>query len=443
MTAISSCIVIGVFLAVIRPSVLNPKIYQGVRIEGVDLSGCSQEDAAKLLKIWQEERHNQVMMLKLGERIFKLEATDIDLDFDVQNALAASWNYGRDGSWWQRLKKIRDARDNGYYISVGVMYNEIKLNRLLEEWKNQLDRPARNATISMETGEVVSEQQGYQLDINELRTLILQSFLQSEGTVVNFPLTILEPEVTTNSLMRMNIHELISSYTTAFNQQDINRSTNIKLAASKVNGQIVYPGATFSFNDNVGPRDKSSGFKEAMEIVDGEFVTGVGGGICQLSSTLYNAAILANLYIAERYNHSKALSYVPVGRDATVVFGILDFKFINNTASPLMIAAQVNGDQLMVGIFGQQSLAEKVEIITKNQKTILPVLRKEQDNSLYVGETKLEKEGKAGISVVVIRLVRLKGQTIKQEILSTDCYPAEDTLLKVGTKIPPFANQIP
>lgn len=443
MTAISSCIVIGIFLAVMMPSLLNPKIYQGVRIEGADLSGCSQEDAAKLLKIWQDKRHNQVIMLNLGERIFKLEAKDIDFDVDVQNALTDSWNYGRDGSWWQRLKKIREAEENGYYIPVGVTYNEIKLNRLLEEWQNQIERPARNATLSMATGGVVSEQQGYKLEINELRTLILQSFLQSEDTVVNFPLTILEPGVTADSLMCMNIHELLSAYTTVFNHQDINRSTNIKLAASKVNGQIIYPGATFSFNDTVGPREKSYGFKEAMEIVDGEFVPGVGGGICQLSSTLYNAVILANLDIVERYNHSKVLSYVPVGRDATVVFGILDFKFINNTASPLMIAAEVNEDRLMVGVFGQQSLTDKIEIITKNQKKILPVIRKEQNDNLYVGETKLEKEGKEGISITVIRIVRLKGKIIKQEILSNDCYPAEDALLKVGTKTPPFADYIP
>ena len=339
------------------------------------------------------------------------------------------------------MKKIRVAKTTAYDILPNVKYNETKLNQLITEWRGQIERPARNATLSIRAGGIIPAEQGYRLESEALRPLILQSFTKNEDVFVSLPVTTLDPEVTVADLVSAGIHEVRSQYTTVFNEQDDNRVANIKLAAERVNGHILYPKEVFSFNDIVGPRDKSSGFKEAMEIADGEFVPGVGGGICQLSSTLYNAVILANLDIVERYNHSKALSYVPLGRDATVVFGLLDFKFVNNTTEPLMVMAEVNGNELIVGILGQHHITEKVEIIATEQEKILPTIVKEPDESLYLGETKLERAGKPGVSLTIMRVVRLKGQIIKQEILSKDSYPAEDALLKVGAKSPPFVEK--
>ena len=310
MTAISSCIVV-VLLCFVIHSLLYPKIYQGVKVDGIDLSGCSQEEAAELVMAWQEERQRQMITFSFGEIQFQLKGMDIDFTMNTHNALLTAWSYGRDGSWWERIKKIKNAKQQGYQVPVDIQYNEVKLNALIEEWQSCIQRPARNATISMATGKIIQEQQGYHLEVDELRTLIVEVFTKSKDVVKNLPITILYPEVTADELEGANIHETLSVYTTTFNRQDSNRGVNIKLAAQQINGCILYPGEIFSFNDIVGPREKSYGFKEGMEIVDGEFVPGIGGGVCQLSSTLYNAVILANLDIVERYTHSKVLSYVP------------------------------------------------------------------------------------------------------------------------------------
>lgn len=368
-------------------------------------------------------------------------ATSIDFAVSSDEALEAAWHYGHDGSWWERIKRIRAAQEQPYDISIGIQYDEEKLNHLIAQWQSKIERPARNATIRMATGAIVPEQQGYRLEVDTLRSMILQSLMKNEDATITLPVTNLYPEVSATDLASMGIHEVISTYTTVFDSQNDNRVANIKLAATKVNGRILYPGKTFSFNDVVGPREKSYGFKEAIEIADGEFVPGVGGGICQLSSTLYNAVILANLDIVERYNHSRTLPYVPAGRDATVAFGTLDFKFVNNLAEPLLIVAEVHGNELMVGIFGQHPMAEKVDIVAVNQEAILPQIINQQDDSLYLGETKLEKQGIPGVAVTIMRVVRLKGQLVKQEILSKDRYLAEDTILNFGTKIPPLAKK--
>jgi len=442
MTAISSAILISLSLIFLMPSLSYPNVYKGVSVEGMDLSGCSREEVAQLLSLWRKEYRDKKIVLYYGKMVFKVDAASIDFDIDVDAALDTVFSYGRNGSWWERIKQIQIAEQNGYNISLSPAYNELKLNAQIEEWQGIIERPARNATLSMITGGLIPEQQGCRLETDALRPLVLNAFMKSEDNVVALPVMTLYPEVTAGDIANSGISQALSVYTTVFNNQDINRTANIKLAAWKANGHIIYPGKIFSFNEIVGPREKVYGFKEATEIVDGEFVTGIGGGICQLSSTLYNVVILANLNIVERYNHSKPLSYVPLGRDATVVFDTLDFKFVNNTSGPLMIMAEVNGNKLMVGIFGQSPISESVEIISVEQELIPPEIIKKQDDSLYLGEFKIDKQGKPGYAVTTVRVVRSGGQEVKREVLSKDRYLPDNTIIKVGTQIPPFARKI-
>jgi len=441
MTAISIVILISLMFIFLMPSLSYPNIYKGVAVGGVDISGLNRQEVMQLLSFCQQVHHDKKIVLSYGEIVFNIDAASIDFDIDVDSTLDAAFSYGRDGSWWERITKIRAAAQNGYNIPLGAKYNAVKLDVLIEQWQGLIERPASNATLSMTTGGLIPEQQGCRLDGETLRPLVVDAFIKSEDNVIALPVTTLYPEVTVADMARNGISQALSVYTTVFNTQDLNRTANIKLAALKVNGHIIYPGTIFSFNKIVGPREKAYGFKEALEIVDGEFVPGIGGGICQLSSTLYNVVLLANLEIVERYNHSKPLSYVPLGRDATVAFDALDFKFTNNTSRPLMIMAEVNGNKLMVGIFGQSAMAETVEIMSLDKELIPPGIIKKQDDLLYLGETKLEIQGKPGYAVTTLRVVRSGGQEIKREIVSTDRYLPDDTIIKVGTQIPPFARK--
>ena len=442
MTATGFFVVVFISLIFLSYFLSYPKVYKGVAVEGVDLGGRSREEVVATLVSWQKEYHEKYIMIHYGDREVKVDASSIDLDVDVNAMLDEIFNYGRRGSWWERITNIYTSAKDGYPISLDVKYNEDKLNYLLEQWKEIIECPPRNATYNMVTGKIIPQELGYRLESDILGLLLLDSFKKTMDSPVILPVETLYPETTVEDIMNNGIRETLSTYTTIFNKQDNNRVENIKLAARKTNGHILYPGKVFSFNEVVGPRQKVYGFKEALEIIDGEFVPGVGGGICQVSSTLYNAAILANLDIVERYNHSKPLSYVPLGRDATVFFGELDFKFANNTSKPVMIITQVDDNKLIVGILGQRPLAETIEIKTVNQETIPPEIVRKPDTSLYIGETKIDKQGKPGYLVTTLRLVRSKGREIAREVLSKDTYLADDTIIKVGTQRPPFAENI-
>jgi vancomycin resistance protein YoaR len=308
------------------------KVYKGAMIEGVDVSGYNREEVVQLLSAWQKQYHNKTIILQYGDTKFKVDAASIDLDIDINATADEVWNYGRRGSWWERLEIIKTGWKEGYPISLVIKYNQNKLNSLVDHWKEKIDRPSRNAVFDLWTGTIIPHEQGYTLEDDILRPQLLETFKKSDSNnTILLPVKAINPKITVDNLTNAGIHEMLSSYTTVFKNEDANRTDNIKLAALKTNGTLLYPGSIFSFNEIVGPREKECGFKEALEIVDGEFVPGIGGGICQVSSTLYNAVLLANLDIVERSNHSRPLSYVPLGQDATVAYDALDFKFSNNT----------------------------------------------------------------------------------------------------------------
>ena len=429
----------AVLVYLLQPFFWN-RVYAGVTLEGVDVGGHSREEIIQILSLCQQEQGTKQLAIYYGDTIFRIDPGSIDFDLDIDATVDEVWHFGRKGSPWERVKNIRTALKEGYRIPVKVRYNENKLDQLMEQWKDTIDRPARNATLSIVTGGIIPQEQGRKLEVEKLRPLVVQALKSPDVDNVPLPVALLYPSITVGDLSRTGIRELVGKYSTTFDDKDVNRTTNIKIAANKVNGHIIYPGETFSFNEIVGPREKEYGFKEALEFVDGELVPGIGGGICQVSSTIYNAALLANLAIVERYKHAKPLGYVPMGRDATVVFGALDFKFPNNTASPLMIIAEIEGNKLNVGLFGQSRLKETVEIMATDRQVIPPAIVKQPDNSLFLGETKVDKQGKPGYQITTIRVVRLDGREIKREVLAKDRYQPENTIIKVGSKMPSFAN---
>ncbi|CUH97730.1 hypothetical protein P22_3874 [Propionispora sp. 2/2-37] len=418
----------------------SPRVYAGVTIEGVAVGGHRQDEVAQLLEVWRKEQQKRKIIVRYGQKYFPLTAENIDLDLDSSAMLNEVWNYGRDGFWWTRLKNIQEAREQGYRVPMRIKYNEDKLARYIEIWKAAVERTPRNATLSILSGEIITQQQGIRLEAAAAEPAVIQGFLAGDETVF-LPVIPVQPDITVADISRLAIKRPWGVYTTSFQGGDANRVANIRVAVDKINGTVISPGETFSFNDIVGPREISRGFKPAPELVNGELVPGVGGGICQVSSTLYNAALLSDLPVIERHNHSKPLGYVPLGRDATVVFGVLDFKFINDTLAPIMIVAEVQEDKLCVGILGKTKLDKSVELVSAQKKTIPPPELKREDDQLYLGETEVENPGKPGYEITIMRVVRHKGQELRRETVSKDNYLPENKIIKIGTQLPPFAKK--
>ena len=214
------------------------------------------------------------------------------------------------------------------------------------------------------------------------------------------PLKILYPNVTTNMIGTEAFPDLLSTYSTKYSTRDKDRTTNLQLAANKINGTVLMPGEIFSYNQVVGERTIAAGYKEAPIYVSGEVVDGLGGGICQITSTLYNAVLYANLGIVSRSNHQFVPSYVTASRDATVVYGAIDFKFKNTRDYPIKITCSVSNGIATFNIYGLRNDNEyDVEI-----------------SSRVTGTTS------SAIYSEAYRILKQNGQVVKSELLSRDTY---------------------
>ena len=219
----------------------------------------------------------------------------------------------------------------------------------IEKIYNEIHKNAVDAHYDSATHVVYPEENGldFSITLEEAKAMLTEG--KEEYTI---PLKTLKPNVTTNMIGMEAFPNLLSTFSTRYPASNRDRTTNLRLAAGKVNGTVVLPGQTFSYNSVVGERTIAAGYKEAAVYQDGQVVQGLGGGICQISTTLYNAALYANLDIVERRNHQFVPSYVGAGRDATVVYGSQDFKFKNNRNYAIKITCSVEGGVATFNIYG-------------------------------------------------------------------------------------------
>lgn len=220
----------------------------------------------------------------------------------------------------------------------------------IEKIHNEIYKEPVNAYYTTNPFTVYPSENGldFNISVDEAKTLI-SSESKEEYTI---PLKTIYPSVTTNMIGTEAFPDQLSSFSTKYSTRDTDRTTNLRLAANKVNGTVLMPGETFSYNKIVGARTIAAGYKEAPIYVSGKVVDGLGGGICQISSTIYNAVIYANLDIVQRSNHQFIPSYVTASRDATVVYGSIDFQFKNNRNYPIKIICSVSGGVASCQIFG-------------------------------------------------------------------------------------------
>jgi len=232
-------------------------------------------------------------------------------------------------------------------------------------------------------------------------------------------------------IKKYHLNNIISTYTTYFNLSQSKRVCNIKLAIEEINGKVIMPQEVFSFNETVGARLKERGYQKATEIINGELVEGIGGGICQVSSTLYNTVLLADLKVTERRHHSQPVNYVPLGRGATVYYNQIDFKFKNNTGYPVMILAKVVNNQLTISLLGE-SKEEQIKIVTSKPEIISKEVIVKLDSSLPLGVKKVIQKGRDGIKIKVKKIISRGGRIIKTEDVSYDIYLPRRTIIKAN-----------
>ncbi|MFZ3577577.1 VanW family protein [Virgibacillus sp. DJP39] len=252
----------------------------------------------------------------------------------------------------QEIRKIELAKYELSYLNSYFINNK-ELGSLSNKINEDIYKAPVNATLNKK-GEINKEKLGIGLDRHKFQLLFLKSFYSGKTTTIEIPTKKVYPHVDTELLSEIKENK-IGHYVTYYKKSNKERTHNIKLAAAAINNSVVFPGATFSFNKVVGKRTKERGYKRAPVIVKGEIAEDIGGGICQVSSTLYNAVSLKGVQIVERYSHSRSVPYVPPGKDATVSWWGPDFVFKNIYNQPILIRAKSFEGKMEIGIFSSSS----------------------------------------------------------------------------------------
>lgn len=303
----------------------------------------------------------------------------------------------------------------------------------------QVAKAAKDAYVDNTVEPVVyhKHELGITFDKEELRTLLVKEENKAEGKVIEFNLTTTKPSVTIQDITKDLYRDTLGTYTSSFSDSGANRASNVNLGAKMLNGTIVMPGETFSFNKVMGDCGLASrGFKAASVFKAGKIVYEVGGGICQISSTLYIAALHANLGIVSRENHALPVAYVPASLDATVYYPYLDFKFKNTRNYPIKIVASTTSSRkLTISICGTKEDVEyEVELTSQKTGSIAPRVNYQNDSSLEKGKTKVIQSGAYGYTSVAYKIVKLNGNVISKTLLSSDSYGSMPKIVAVGTK---------
>ncbi|MGI6776844.1 MAG: VanW family protein [Acetivibrionales bacterium] len=433
-------IAIFLFLVVYTINLLGRKtFYDGISVEGIDISGLSIIQAKELIdKRIEYKYRDKKIKLYNSQDLWTIQFNDISLIFHTEKALSQAYGIGRKGNIFNRIYRIFDIKTNKVDIGLECTYDREKTENILQAIKKQVDIKGKNASIKVNGRQLSFEKEtiGKSLDIKKTLLLLDDSIKGKRFDDIALPINNEVPEITYDGIK--DINSFISSFSTAFNANNNNRTYNIKLACERINGKLVLPGKVFSMDTELGPRSIENGYKEAPVIFNKELIEGIGGGVCQVTTTLYVAVLKAGLDILERSPHSLPLGYVEPGQDATIAENTIDFKFKNNSSYPICIGAEVKGNRAIISIIGKEdSEAMTIELKSEVLETYMPEEPEYiPDDNVPAGKEIVIQEERKGYRVAVYReFYSSSGELVKREKVSEDVYRPVRGRIKVNESL--------
>ncbi|WP_071027618.1 VanW family protein [Peptoniphilus raoultii] len=412
-------------------------IYSGVKVSGIKLTNLSKAEAYDLIKSKGDEIiATRDLKFIDGENVYVYPISDFGYSLNYEKAIEEAYNQGRSDSKLNNFFRVSVGNLKPVNIKLEESYDHDKTEKLVEDLQEKIYVKAQDAALFVspeKTIEIVKEVPGRYLEKSETLNLIKDNLL--EGGEIKLPIYKIEPKVMSTDFG--GIDKLIGEFSTNYEKSEQNRKDNIAKGASFFNGKLVRSGEEVSFNKTIGEITEETGFKTAGVIVNGEFDRGVGGGICQVSTTLYNALLRSDLEIIERSNHTRPISYVPLGTDAAVASGYKDLIFKNNTKHPIYLLAKANGTDLDFMIFGNGVDRDyQVNIVPKLKDVIEPKTKEKYTEDMEVGESIVEKKGSKGYSYVTFKEILKNDEVIRTEEISKSYYSPQDRVVLVGDRDP-------
>lgn len=328
--------------------VTNIKIYQGIYIEDIPVGGYTRDEAERVVLDYLRNLSYNLLTIKYETFTWNVNFSEIII-CDIKKAVEKACIYELNDRFVSRLLTESKLRQGPQRIKIQIDLKKDAFNNLLKDIKDKVQLKAEDAYFYLESGhiKIQEDQQGVVIDEKILKEDIIEAFLKGKQEIY-LKTHFINAHITLNELETLDIKEKIAEFTTYFNPKQYNRSQNIRLAAQSINGYILHVGKVFSFNEVVGERTPEKGYKTATIFIGDKAVPGIGGGVCQVSSTIYNVALLLGFDIIERQSHTLPVNYVPPGQDATVEYNQIDLKFRNTGNTPIVFFTLLENNKLTV-----------------------------------------------------------------------------------------------
>lgn len=425
-------IMLGTILVLLSTSgcsyIPTENISYGVYYNDTDLSNTPKNELSARLQELNAKVSHTVSINIGNNRTHQASYYDLGIQVDTDALAKEISSYGYEEDLWTLLSHRFHAFYYGQHFTSQYKLDEVKGKTYLTELAKTIDTPGHNAYLSLENGQVVFHpaKEGKRIDIDATLQKIKDK-LQTGESIDSISMVFTTRNtvnVTDTDLKPLNT--VLASFTTEYDPNNESRTHNIQLASDKINGTLIKPGATFSFNDVVGERTAEAGYDDAPVMIDGKLVPGIGGGICQVSSTIFNTALLSGMNIVERTPHFEPVGYIQAGRDATVAWGYLDFKFKNPYQQSVYILSVMNHGTLTIYIIGTaQDKPKNVSISVGDRSEIPNKTITRIDSSLKQKEV---QEGHVGLKMNTYRTITY-GNWVTQTDSFESVYDPVDTII--------------
>jgi len=414
-------------------------INNGIYIAGIDVSGMTAEDATTAVESYVKDLGSKTVTLMIDTNAVKVTANDLGMEWTNQEIIEEAVNLGKTGNIIQRYKALKDLENESKEYEVEISFDNEAIQNVVNSKCLAFDVEPKDASIKRESGQFVitDGQTGIGVDVDSSVKLVEDSLSQwnREDTSIDLAVEVVEPKITKDSLSK--VKDVLGTFTTSFASSSSSRAANVENGAKLVNGSILLPGETFSTYETITPFTAENGYYLAGSYLQGQVVDSFGGGICQVSTTLYNAVLRAELQIDERHNHSMIVSYVDPSADAAISESAgKDFKFTNTTEYPIYIESTTGGRKITFNIYGCETrdANRKIEFKSETLTTTEPVgVKYVIDNTMLFGQQKQTQAPHTGYTAKLSKYVYVNGKQTEVVEINDSTYKAEQAYISVGT----------
>ncbi len=436
------CVLIGAFaLQETDTYASERKIPVGITIDNIDVGGMTYDEAMETVDEYISESAGKTIELDVDGKKAAVKAEELGYFWENTGIVEEAAGYCREGNIIQRYKEAKDIEKNGIHYDIKIQINEEELRKTIDEKCGVYNVPHVNARLKRENGafSISQEASGRIIDmdrsVEEIKEYLLDSWDGGDG---KFTLTVVDDHPVSTVEDCRKVNAIIGTYTTNFTTGggNYNRNKNMENGVNMLNGVTLCPGETMSANALLEPWTEDNGWKEAGTYVNGRVENSLGGGICQVSTTLYNAVLDAELEIVERFNHSMSVGYVPLSMDAALAGTWKDLKFSNNMDIPVYVEGIYDpSGKITFNIYGQETRPanRKVEYVSETTGSTPSQEIVTQDPSLPSGYRSVTERGHNGSTARLWKKVYVDGVLVSEEIVNKSTYAASPTYVTLGT----------